>query len=70
MRNTEGWYVIRYNKLYAFGNWEGVIEESGGTQAAVRFQDGDSAMRLVCAGLRHMAGIRQGNKKQMNIGSG
>ena len=31
------------------------------------FPDGNSALRLVCARLRHVAGTQWGNKKYMNM---
>ena len=33
------------------------------------FPDGNSALMLVCARLRHVAGTQWGNKKYMNIGT-
>ena len=31
------------------------------------FPDGNSALMLVCARLRHVAGTQRGNKKHMNM---
>ena len=37
------------------------------TRAAGTFPDGNSALMLVCARLRHVAGTQRGNKKHMNM---
>ena len=37
------------------------------TRAAGTFPDGNSALMLVCARLRHVAGTQRGNKKYMNM---
>ena len=37
------------------------------TRAAGTFHDGNSALMLVCARLRHVAGTQRGNKKYMNM---
>ena len=37
------------------------------TRAARTFPNGNSALMLVCARLRHVAGTQRGNKKYMNM---
>ena len=37
------------------------------TRVVGNFPDGNSALMLVCARLRHVAGIQRGNKKYMNM---
>ena len=37
------------------------------TRVVVTFPDGNSALMLVCARLRHVAGSQWGNKKYMNM---
>ena len=37
------------------------------TRAVGMFPDGSSALMLVCARLRHVAGSQRGNKKYMNM---
>ena len=37
------------------------------TRVVGAFPDGNSALMLVCARLRHVAGAQWGNKKYMNV---
>lgn len=37
------------------------------TRVVGTFPDGNSALMLVCASLRHVAGTQRGNKKYMNM---
>ena len=43
------------------------IRVSGRTRVVGTFPDGNSALMLVCARLRHVAGTQWGNKKYMNM---
>ena len=59
----EDWTRIRTNNVIARLNRE--IRRR--TRVVGTFPDGDSALVLVCARRRHVAGTRWGNKKYMNM---
>ena len=59
----EHWKRIRTNNVIERLNRE--IRRR--TRVAGSFHDGNSALMLVCARLRHLAGTRWGNKKYMNM---
>ena len=60
---SEHWPRIRTNNVIERLNRE--IRRR--TRVVGRFQDGNSALMLVCAWLRHGAGTQWGNKKYMNM---
>ncbi|MBC8532741.1 IS256 family transposase [Yeguia hominis] len=60
---SEHWTRIRTNNVIERLNRE--IRRR--TRAAGTFPDGNSALMLVCARLRHVAGTHWGNKKYMNM---
>ena len=60
---SEHWKRIRTNNVIERLNRE--IRRR--TRAAGTFLDGNSALMLVCARLRHVAGTQWGNKKHMNM---
>ena len=60
---SEHWTCIRTNNVIERLNRE--IRRR--TRVAGGFPDGNSALMLVCARLRHVAGTRWGNKKYMNM---
>ena len=43
------------------------MRSAAGTRVVGTFPDGNSALMLVCARLRHVAGTQWGNKKYMNM---
>lgn len=59
----EHWTRIRTNNAIERLNWE--IRRR--TRVVGAFPDGNSALVLVCARLRHVAGTQWGNKKYMNM---
>ncbi len=61
--SSEHWTRIRTNNVIERLNRE--IRRR--TRAVGCFPDGNSALKLVCARLRHVAGIQWGNKNYMNI---
>ena len=60
---SEHWTRIRTNNVIERLNRE--IRRR--TRVVGSFPDGNSALMLVCARLRHVAGIQWGNKKYMNM---
>jgi transposase-like protein len=60
---SEHWTRIRTNNSIERLNWE--IRRR--TRVVGSFPDGNSALMLVCARLRHVAGTQWGNKKYMNM---
>ena len=60
---SEHWTRIRTNNAIERLNRE--IRRRA--RAAGTFLDGNSALMLVCARLRHVAGTQRGNKKHMNM---
>ena len=60
---SEHWTRIRANNIIARLNRK--IRRR--TRVVGSFPDGDSALMLVCARLRHVAGTQWGNKKYMNM---
>ena len=60
---SEHWTRIRTNNLMERLNRE--IRRR--TRVVGAFPDGNSALMLVCARLRHVAGTQWGNKKYMNM---
>ena len=60
---SEHWTRIRTNNVIERLNRE--IRRR--TRVVGTFPDGNSALMLVCARLRHVAGIQWGNKKYMNM---
>ena len=60
---SEHWTRIRTNNVIERLNRE--IRRR--TRVAGTFPDGNSALMLVCARLRHVAGTQRGNKKYMNM---
>ena len=60
---SEHWTRIRTNNVIERLNRE--IRRR--TRVAGAFPDGNSALMLVCARLRHVAGSQWGNKKYMNM---
>ena len=60
---SEHWTRIRTNNVIERLNRE--IRRR--TRVAGSFPDGNSALMLVCARLRHVAGTQWGNKKYMNM---
>ena len=60
---SEHWTRIRTNNVIERLNWE--IRRR--TRVVGTFPDGNSALMLVCARLRHVAGTQWGNKKYMNM---
>ena len=58
---SEHWTRIRTNNVIERLNCE-ICRRTVGT-----FPDGNSALMLVCARLRHVAGTQWGNKKYMNM---
>ena len=60
---SEHWIRIRTNNVIEPLNRE--IRRR--TRVVGSFPDGNQAMMLVCARLRHVAGIQWGNKKYMNM---
>ena len=60
---SEHWTRIRTNNVIERLNRE--IRRR--TRAVGSFPDGNSALMLVCARLRHVAGTQWGNKKYMNM---
>lgn len=60
---SEHWTRIRTNNVIERLNRE--IRRR--TRVVVCFPDGNSALMLVCARLRHVAGTQWGNKKYMNM---
>ena len=60
---SEHWTRIRTNNVIERMNRE--IQRR--TRVVASFPDGNSALMLVCAWLRHVGGTQLGNKKQMNI---
>ena len=63
LRTAEHWTRIRTNNVMERLNRE--IRRR--TRVIGTFPDGNSALMLVCARLRHVAGTRWGNKKYMNM---
>lgn len=59
----EHWTRIRTNNVIERLNRE--IRRR--TRVVGAFPDGNSALMLVCAGLRHVAGIQWGGKKYINM---
>ncbi len=59
---SEHWTRIRTNNVI-----EQLNREIRRTRVVGCFPDGDSALMLVCARLRHVAGTQWGNKKYMNM---
>lgn len=59
----EHWMCIRTNNVIERLNRE--IRHR--TRVVGAFPDGNSALMLVCARLRHVAGTQWGNKKYMNM---
>ena len=60
---SEHWLRIRTNNVIERMNRE--IRRR--TRVVGTFPDGNSALMLVCARLRHVAGTQWGNKKYMNM---
>ena len=60
---SEHWTRIRTNNVFERLN----RESSRHTRVVGTFLDGNSALVLVCARLRHVAGTQWGNKKYMNM---
>ena len=60
---SEHWTKIRTNNVIERMNRE--IRRR--TRVVGAFPDGNSALMLVCARLRHVAGTQWGNKKYMNM---
>ena len=60
---SEHWVKIRTNNVIERLNRE--IRRR--TRVVGAFPDGNSALMLVCARLRHVAGTQWGNKKYMNM---
>ena len=60
---SEHWTRIRTNNVIERLNRE--IRRR--TRVVGTFPDGNSALMLVCARLRHVAGSQRGNKKSMNM---
>lgn len=60
---SEHWTCIRTNNVIERLNRE--IRRS--TRVVGTFPDGNSALMLVCARLRHVVGTQWGNKKYMNM---
>ena len=60
---SEHWTRIRTNNVIERLNRE--IRRR--TRVVGSFPDGNSALMLVCARLRHVAGTQWGNKKYMNM---
>lgn len=60
---SEHWTRIRTNNVIERLN----REIRRWTRVVGTFPDGDSALMLVCARLRHVAGTQWGNKKYMNM---
>ena len=60
---SEHWTRIRTNNVIERLNRE--IRRR--TRVVCSFPDGNSALMLVCARLRHVAGTQWGNKKYMNM---
>ena len=60
---TERWTRIRTNNVIVRLNRE--IRRR--TRVVGSFLDGNSALMLACARLRHVAGTQRGNKKYMNM---
>ena len=58
----EHWTRIRTNNVI-----ERLNRELRRTRVVGSFPDGNSALMLVCARLRHVAGTQWGNKKYMNM---
>ena len=63
---SEHWTRIRTNNVIERLNRE--IRRR--TRVVGSFPDGNSALMLVCARLRHVAGTQWGNKKYMNMRGG
>ena len=61
--DSEHWTRIRTNNVIERLNRE--IRRR--TRVVGSFPDGNSALMLVCARLRHVAGTQWGNKKYMNM---
>ena len=61
--HSEHWIRIRTNNVIERLNRE--IRRR--TRVVGTFPDGNSALMLVCARLRHVAGTQRGNKKYMNM---
>ena len=59
---SEHWTRIRTNNVI-----ERLNREIRRTRVVGMFPDGNSALMLVCARLRHVAGSQRGNKKYMNM---
>ncbi len=59
---SEHWTRIRTNNVI-----ERLNREIRRTRVVSCFPDGNSALVLVCARLRHVAGTQWGNKKYMNM---
>ena len=59
---SEHWTRIRTNNVI-----ERINREIRRTRVVGSFPDGNSALMLVCARLRHVAGTQWGNKKYMNM---
>ena len=59
---SEHWTRIRTNNVI-----EQLNREIRRTRVVGCFPDGDSALMLVCARLRHVAGTQWGNKKYLNM---
>ena len=53
--------------LFAFANSIIRYQIRRRTRVVGSFPDGNSALMLVCARLRHVAGTQWGNKKYMNM---
>ena len=60
---SEHWTRIRTNHIIEWLN----RESRRPTRVVGCFPDGNSALMLVCARLRHVAGTQWGNKKYMNM---
>ena len=60
---SEHWTCIRTNNVIEKLNRE-ICRR---TRVVSSFPDGNSALMLVCARLRHMVGTQRGNKKYMNM---
>lgn len=59
---SEHWTRIRTNNVI-----ERLNREIRRTRVVGTFPDGNSALILVCARLRHVAGTQRGSKKYMNM---
>lgn len=62
---SEHWLKIRTNNMLERLNWE--IRRR--TRVVGTFPDGNSALMLVCARLRHVTGTQWGTKRYMSMKS-